>query len=51
MEYMIPACSGKRIEVKQGQAITVIDVDGGQVVDFFAEITGNDREFISPGVT
>ncbi len=51
MEYMIPACSGKRIEVKQGQTITVIDVDGGQVVDFFAEITGNEGEFLSPGVT
>jgi len=51
LEYMIPACSGKRIEVKQGQTITVIDVDGGQVVDFFAEITGNEGEFLSPGVT
>ena len=50
-EYMIPACSGKRIEVKQGQTITVIDIDGGQVVDFFAEITGNAKEFLSPGVT
>jgi len=38
MEYTIPACSGKRIEVKQGQTIVVIDIDGGQVVDFFAEI-------------
>ncbi len=51
MEYTIPACSGKRIEVKQGQTITVVDIDGGQVVDFFAEITGNSREFLSPGVT
>ena len=51
MEYLIPACTGKRIDVKQGQTITVIDVDGGQVVDFFAEISGDPNEFLSPGVT
>ena len=51
MEYFIPACSGKRIDVKQGQSITVIDVDGGQVVDFFAEVTGRPEEFLSTGVT
>ena len=51
MEYMIPACSGKKIEVKQGQTITVIDLEGGQVVDFFAETTDNQNEFLSPGVT
>ena len=51
MEHFIPACSGKRIDVKQGQTITVIDVEGGQVVDFFAEVTGNPGEFLSPGVT
>ena len=51
MEYYIPACSGKRIDVKQGQSITVIDVDGGQVVDFFAEVTDHPDEFLSTGVT
>ena len=51
MEYFVPACSGKRIDVKQGQFITVIDVEGGQVVDFFAELKGNPTEFLSPGVT
>ena len=50
-EYFIPACSGKRIEVKRGQTITVIDIDGGQVVDFFAEVAGNSAEFLSTGVT
>ena len=49
--YLIPACSGKRIDVKQGQTITVVDVEGGQVVDFFAEVAGNPAEFLSPGVT
>ena len=34
-EYIIPACSGMKIDVKQGQSITVIDIEGGQVVEFF----------------
>lgn len=50
-EYMIPACSGIKIDVKQGQTITVIDIEGGQVVDFFAEVNGNADEFLSTGVT
>ena len=43
-EYIIPACSGMKIDVKEGQTI-----DGGQVVDFFAE--ANEKEFLSTGVT
>lgn len=50
MEYFIPACSGKKIEIKKGQTISVTDLEGGQVVDFFAEVTGNEDEFLSPGV-
>ena len=50
-EYIIPACSGMKIDVKQGQSITVIDIEGGQVVDFFAEADGNENEFLSAGVT
>ncbi|EQF26857.1 hypothetical protein QEW_0997 [Clostridioides difficile CD160] len=50
-EYIIPACSGIKIDVKQGQNITVIDIEGGQVVDFFAEVTGSPNEFLSTGVT
>ena len=50
-EYIIPACSGIKIDVKQGQSITVIDIEGGQVVDFFAEVNGNANEFLSTGVT
>jgi len=50
-EYVIPACSGMKIDVKQGQSITVIDIEGGQVVDFFAEVNGNVNEFLSTGVT
>ena len=51
MEYIISACSGERISVKQGQTITVIDLEGGQVADFFAEVSGNHAEFLSTGVT
>ena len=51
MKYMISACSGRRIDVRAGQNIIVIDVEGGQVVDFFAEVAGNPNEFLSTGVT
>lgn len=50
-EYIINPCSGIRIEVTKGQQIEIIDIDGGQVVDFFAEMKGDSTEFISPGVT
>ncbi len=50
-EYMIQACSGLKIDVKQGQTITVIDIDGGQVVDFFAEASEKPCECLSTGVT
>ena len=29
----------------------MIDIEGGQVVDFFAEVSGNANEFLSTGVT
>ena len=51
MEYLISACSGKRIDVEAGQCITVTDLEGGQVVDFFVEVEGDPSEFLSPGVT
>lgn len=49
--YIIPACSGMKMDVRKGQRIAVIDMEGGQVVDFFAEVNGNTREFLSTGVT
>lgn len=51
MEYIINPCSGIKIEVIKGQKIEIIDIEGGQVVDFFAEMQGDSTEFISPGVT
>ncbi len=50
-EYIILACTGIKIDVKQGQNITVVDMEGGQVVDFFAEVTNSQNEFLSTGVT
>lgn len=50
-EYIIPACSGIKIDVKKEQIITVVDIEGGQVVDFFAEVSKNANEFLSTGVT
>ena len=50
-EYIISACQGRAIDVKEGQLITVVDIEGGQVVDFFAETRNNPDEFVFPGVT
>ena len=50
-EYIINACCGRAIDVKAGQLITVVDIQGGQVVDFFAESAHDGGEFVSPGVT
>ena len=33
-EYIINPCSGIKIEVNKGQSIDIIDIEGGQVVDF-----------------
>ncbi len=51
MEYIINACCGMSIDVSAGQRITIIDVEGGQVVDFFAECKANPQAFLSTGVT
>lgn len=50
-EILIPARHGVAIDVKEGQTIAVIDIEGAQVVDFFAERAENPGEFVSPGVT
>ena len=50
-EFLISACSGRAIEVRKSQIITIIDTEGGQVVDFFAESMEDPGEFLSTGVT
>lgn len=49
--YDLQPCSGMCIEVTKGQMVSVIDVEGGQVVDFFAESATDPNEFLSTGVT
>ena len=50
-EYLIQPQTGLRIDVKKGQRIEIVDVVGGQVADFFAEIKGTHEEYVSPSVT
>ena len=45
-----PKC-GIKIEVCKEQTITIIDTEGGQVADFFAEVKGTHEEYLSPSVT
>ena len=49
--YDLQPCSGMCIEVTKGQMVSVIDVEGGQVVGFFAESATDSNEFLSTGVT
>ena len=49
--YLVQPCSGMRIDVQKGQQIEITDVEGGQVLDFFAQMQGHPDEFTSPGVT
>lgn len=50
-EYTIDACTGMAIDAMRNQTVTVVDLEGGQVVDFFAEAKPNPNEFLSAGVT
>lgn len=49
--YEIRPQSGMRIAVNKNQKITIIDVEGGQVADFFAQIAGEPEEYLSTAVT
>ena len=50
-EFIIEPCSGTAIAANRGEIVTVVDLEGGQVVDFFAEAEGSENEFLSTGVT
>ena len=50
-EIRVEACTGAALDVRAGQTLTVVDLCGGQVGDFFAQAAGNPGEFLSPGVT
>ena len=51
MEYFIPACSGRKINIKRGRRLTITDLEGEQVADFFAVSAEDNGEFLSPAVT
>ena len=50
-KYIIQPKCGIRLEVGKGRTITITDVEGGQVADFFAEIRGTHDECLSTSVT
>ena len=50
-EYIIGACKGKAFRMSTGEYITIIDIHGGQVADFFAVNASDDDEFLSTAVT
>ena len=49
--FTIEPCGGIGLDVRAMQTITVIDMEGGQVADFFAESAENPDEFLSTAVT
>ena len=49
--HIIQPCSGLALSVQKGQRITLTDLMGGQVLDFFAQVEGDPSEFLSTGVT
>lgn len=51
IEIHIDACGGKSINISKMQFVSIIDVEGGQVADFFAENSENPSEFLSTAVT
>ena len=50
-EYIIQSKSGIHIRLSEGDMIKIIDIEGKQVVDFFAVNEMNSNEILSPGVT
>jgi uncharacterized protein YcgI (DUF1989 family) len=50
-EFIIEKQTGNAFNVKKGGYITIVDLQGKQVVDFFAVNEDNHNEFLSTGVT
>jgi uncharacterized protein len=47
-EIPIPGGTAEAFEVKQGQTVTIVDVEGGQVADFIAFNKADIKETLSP---
>lgn len=50
-EYTIDQTQGKAVRLCKDETITIEDVKGAQVADFFAVTTEDEAEFLSTGVT
>ncbi|MGH7490012.1 MAG: DUF1989 domain-containing protein [bacterium] len=48
-EVVVKAGHGGRVDVASGQILEIENVEGAQILDFFAFCAGNVREFLSPG--
>jgi uncharacterized protein YcgI (DUF1989 family) len=49
--YIVPAKKGITLQVGKGKTIKVLDIEGQQVIDFFAANSNNNYEVLSTGVT
>jgi uncharacterized protein YcgI (DUF1989 family) len=47
----VPAYSGRALRVRQGQVMRIVNVEGGQIGDFFAYNADDDFEHLSPSET
>jgi uncharacterized protein YcgI (DUF1989 family) len=50
-EYIVQSMTGMYLHLSAGETLRVIDIEGEQVVDFFAVNEMNAAEILSPGVT
>lgn len=51
LQRTVPPFSGDMVEMRPGQQLTIIDDEGQQVVDFFAESVADPSEALSSAVT
>jgi uncharacterized protein len=47
----VPPGEGRAVEIREGQYVRVVDVEGGQVGDLFAFVSGDPGEYASAGHT
>jgi len=50
-EHIVQSMTGIHVHLSKGETLRVIDIEGEQVVDFFAVNEMNTNEILSPGVT
>ena len=51
MMNIIPKCSGTGLELKKGQKLKIIDIEGFQVSDFFCFFKEDHEDYLSSGRT